>query len=263
MGKKYATSDNAICLASPFHDPDARLLEFIQENGEKLLQRYNGNAVISVSPTTSPKIISLLRSQQFTVQIQRKDSVKLIGNNYLSSIKLALPTKTRYIHLVDFDRALHWIKRFPRELRDIIEIFPSCQGFISFVRTKRAFETHPFIQRATEQVVNSIAAEVAGVDVDIMSGSYGFENLLAKKILTDVKQKDYGIYAEFLRIAIKHHSLISTIEVEGLEWETPDQFQREIRQKGYMEWLQEFESLAQWGRRVELVKESTDVFLNK
>lgn len=261
MGNAHLLYRSSVCLASPLHDPDGRLLELLQAHGQKLLQRYKGNAVVSVSPATAPDVIALLKSQQFTIQMQRKDSSVLLGNNYLNALKLALPTKAHYIHLIDFDRALHWMHRFPRELRDVLDIFPSCQGFISFVRTKRAFETHPQTQRSTENVVNAIASEVAGVDVDIMSGSFGFEAKLAKKMVEEVKQKDYGIYAEFLRVAIKHKSLISTIEVEGLEWETPDQFQNEIRAKGYTEWLQEFESLAQWGRRIELVENSAHVLI--
>jgi len=254
-------SPSLVCLASPLHDPEGRLLELLAEKGEALLKLYKKNGAVSLSSTTSPEIIALLKKQGFITSVQRKDLSMPLGNNYLSAMKLALSTNAQFIHVVDFDRALHWMKRFPRELRDVQALLPSCQEFTSFVRTKRAFETHPNIQRSTEQIVNSIASEVAGVDVDIMSGSFGFERSLAKNVITEVKQKDHGIYAEFLRIAIKHKVLISTIEVEGLEWETPDQFQNEIRQKGYAEWLQQFESLAQWGKRVKLVEDSADVLI--
>lgn len=250
---------NSVSLASPLHDPDARLLELLKVCGEDLLQQYGGNAVVSISPSTSPQIVSLLREQQFITVRQRENAAKNIGNNYLNALRFSFTLKTKYVHLIDFDRALHWISRFPRELRDVLNIFLTCQDFISFVRTKRAFETHPNIQRSTEAVINAIASEVAGVDIDIMSGSFGFDKHLAKKIISEVKQKDYGIYAEFLRVALKNKSLISTIEVEGLEWETPDQFKDEIRQKGYTGWLQEFESLAQWGKRIDLVEDSAGI----
>lgn len=254
---------SSVCLASPFHDPEGRFLDLIKENGKKLLQLYQGKAVISVSPTTSPSVISLLNSLQFTIKMQRKNSEVLIGNNYLNAIEIAINTKTRYVHLVDFDRALHWIKRFPRELRDVLDIFPSCQGYTSFIRTKRAFETHPQTQRSTENVINIIASEAAGVDIDIMSGSYGFGANLAKKIIQEARRKDFGIYAEFLLIAIKHHFLISTIDVGGLEWETPDQFQREIRRESYSAWLKHFQSLSEWQKRINLLEESAEVLIPK
>lgn len=252
-----------VCLASPLHDPEGRLLGLIQENGEKLLHRYNGKVAISVSPTTSQSVISLLKSQQFNIKIQRKSPELLIGNNYLNAIKLALSMQTRYIHLTDFDRTLHWVKRFPRELRDVLEIFPSCPGFVSFIRTKRAFETHPETQRSTEKVINAIASEDAGVNVDIMSGSFGFERNLAKKIIHEAGRKDFGIYAEFLRIAIKHHFLISTVVVDGLEWETPDQFHDEIRRESYTAWLKHFQSLSEWQKRIILLEESAEVLIPK
>lgn len=254
---------SSVCLASPFHDPQGRLLDLIRDNGKKLINSYKGKVVVSVSPTTSQSVISLLNSMQFTAKIQGKNSDELIGNNYLNAIKMAVNTKTRYVHLVDFDRALHWIKRFPRELRDIVDLFPSFQGYISFIRTQRAFETHPQTQRSTENVINVIASEDAGVNVDIMSGSYGFERMLAKKIVQEAKRKDFGIYAEFLRIALKYHFPISTIETEGLEWETPDQFQNEIKREGYSTWLKHFQSLSEWQKRIYLLEESVEVLIPK
>lgn len=254
---------SSVCLASPFHDPKGKFLDLIREYGEMLLQYYQGYAAVSISHQTSPSVISLLESQQFNVKIESKKADLLIGNNYLNAIKMAINMKTRYVHLTDFDRALHWIKRFPRELRDVIEIFPSCPGYISFIRTERAFETHPQTQRSTENVINAVASEDAGVNLDIMSGSYGFEKSLAKKIIKEVRRKDYGIYAEFMRIALKHHYFISTIEVDGLEWETPDQFHDEIRRESYSAWLKNFQSLSEWQKRINLLKESTEVLIPK
>ncbi len=250
---------SSVFFASPLHDPEGRLTEMLKEYGPKLLRIYAGNAVVSVSPTTSPGIISILKSQRFIVNMQSEKTSSLIGNNYLHAIKTALYNNAQTVHQVDFDRALHWVKRFPRELRDIVEILHTHNGLTSFVRTSRSFETHPQVQRATESVVNAIASEAAGIDVDIMSGSFGFENKLAQKILQEAQHKDFGIYANFLRIAIKNKFLISTIEVEGLEWETPDQFQDSIRKEGYLAWLQEFESLPEWKKRVALIDKSTDV----
>ena len=40
------------------------------------------------------------------------------------------------------------------------------------------------------------------------------------------------------------------VEVEGLEWETPDRFRAEIAELGYDAWLDQFQSPAEWRRRV-------------
>ena len=45
------------------------------------------------------------------------------------------------------------------------------------------------------------------------------------------------------------------IEVEGLEWETPDQFKNEIDELGYEKWLRKFQSPTEWRKRVKLLHE--------
>jgi hypothetical protein len=254
---------SSVCLASPLHDPEGKLLELLQEQGEALVKLYKGNAFVSVSAKTTPAIIELLKKHGFQIRKQTKTENLSVAANYLAVLKMATKTSTKHIHLLDFDRALHWVKRFPRELRDVIEILPTYNGYVSFIRTPRAFQSHPQTQRTTETIVNTIASEVAGVTVDIMSGSFGFERTLAQKIVKEAKRKDYGIYAETLLIALRHRYLIATIEVEGLEWETPDQFKDSIQREGYTAWLYEFESLPEWKKRVTLLENSADVLINK
>jgi len=252
---------SSVCLASPFHDPEGKLLELLQEQGDALIKLYKGNAFISLSATTNPAVVSLLERQGFHIRKQTKRENPSVGANYLAVLRMATKTSNKYIHLVDFDRALHWIKRFPRELRDVITILPTYKGYMSFIRTPRAFQSHPQTQRTTETIINTVASEVAGVTVDIMSGSFGFQKSLAQKIIKEAKRKDYGIYAETLLIALRHRYLIATIEVEGLEWETPDQFKVSIQKEGYTAWLHEFESLPEWKKRVKLLENSADILI--
>ena len=92
-----------------------------------------------------------------------------------------------------------------------------------------------------------------------MSGSFAFDRKLAEQIVKESKRMDYGIYAEFLMVALKHKAQINTIEVEGLEWETPDQFRELIEKEGYAKWLNDFQSLSEWEKRVKLIEDSTEV----
>ncbi len=250
-----------VSLASPLHDPEGRLLPIISAYGGKLLKLYGGNAAISITPKTLPETTSKLNAQGFTTIMQDEKSGLDLGSNYRLAVKTALTKSSTHIHLVDFDRALHWTQRFHNELRDIIDYIPSYDGFISFMRTRRAFETHPQIQRVPEITINAIASEVAKTDVDIMSGAFAFDAKLAKEIVSQSKRKDYGIYAEFLSIALKNKAKINTMEVEGLEWETPDQFKDKIEKEGYSAWLSEFESLPEWEKRVKLIEDSSEVLI--
>jgi hypothetical protein len=248
-----------VCLVSPLHDPEGRITDLLKLYGEKLVNLYSKQAAIGVTPKTTSKTVDLLESLGFKIQIQDENTGLELGDNYRLALKLGLKFKTPYIHLLDFDRALHWAHRFPNELRDVINYIPSYSGFLSFIRTRRAFESHPLIQRTTETTVNAIASEVAKTDVDIMSGSFAFDRKLAEDIVKESKRKDFGIYAEFLMVALKNKAHINTMEVEGLEWETPDQFKDKIEQEGYSAWLNNFESLPEWEKRVKLIENSTDV----
>lgn len=248
-----------VCLVSPLHDPEGRITKLLELHGKKLINLYNRNAVIGITPVTTHKTTDLLKSLGFKIKIQDEKTGLDLGSNYRLALKLGLEFNTSHIQLLDFDRALHWVNRFSNELRDVIYYVPSYSGFLSLIRTRRAFESHPLIQRTTETTVNAIASEVAGVDVDIMSGSFGFDRELTELIVKESKRTDFGIYAEFLTIALHHKMKINTMEVEGLEWETPDQFKDKIEQEGYSAWLNEFESLPEWQRRVKLIEDSTNV----
>lgn len=248
-----------VSLVSPLHDPKGRILKILEVHGKRLINLYNGNAVIGVTSTTNNKTLELLKFLNFKIQIQNKVAGPDLGSNYRDALKLGLDFKTSHIHLLDFDRALHWVNRFSIELQDVISRIPSYSGLLSFIRTRRAFESHLLIQRSTETTVNAIASKVAKIDVDIMSGSFGFNRELVELIVKESKRTDFGIYAEFLTIALRHEMKINTMEVEGLEWETPDQFKDKIEQEGYIAWLNEFESLPEWQKRVMLIENSTDV----
>lgn len=250
-----------VCLVSPLHDPDGRITEILEKYSPLLEHLYHGCIAVNVTETTSPKTLAAMKEAKIKFSIQAKKDVKNIGDNYKGALKLGLDFNSSHFHLMDFDRALHWTKRFPRELRKVIGKIPSYKGLLSFIRTKRAFESHPFIQRSTEIIANVLASKVAGFDIDIMSGSFGLDKNSANLVLQNSKEKGIGFYAEILKIAIKNRTPIKTIIVEGLEWETPDQYQNEIQKDGYSAWLKRFESLTEWKKRLAIIEESKKVLV--
>jgi len=253
---------NQVCLVSPLHDPEGRITEIFKKYSSELLRLYNGYVAINITETTSPETLEAIKKTKIKFSIQDKKNVKNIGDNYKKALSLGFGFPSSHFHLMDFDRALHWAKRFPKELKKVIEKMPSYEGLLSFIRTTQAFESHPFIQRSTEIVTNALASKVVGFDVDIMSGSFGLDKNLANLVLKNSKENGVGIYAEILKIAIRNEIPIKTIIVEGLEWETPDQYQNEIEKDGYITWLEKFESLTEWKRRASLIEESTKVLIS-
>jgi len=51
------------------------------------------------------------------------------------------------------------------------------------------------------------------------------------------------------------------MEIDGLEWETPDRYKEEIKAKGHEKWLHEFQTPQEWERRIELLGEVTTSML--
>src|ERR1035437_631139 len=257
--QKFANINNImnnVALATPLHDPKGLILPILKQNGQKLKEIYAANIAVNVTPQTNKETINLLKEFGFNVQVSKEGS---IGEDYRNAIQLALSLNTSFIHLLDFDRALHWADRFSDELKNVEQQIAHYVGYVSFVRSKKAFETHPITQRSTETAVNAIASEVAGMGVDIMSGSLGMERDLAQLVIKESKRDDFGFYAEPLMIAKKHNCPINTIEVEGLEWETPDQYKEQIEKYGYSAWLAKFQSLGEWEKRVKLLDQTTQV----
>ncbi len=246
-----------VSLVSSLHDPEARLAKLTRTYGKALKRMYFGHIAVRTTKNTHPETLQALSSASISYTQQRTASKYVsMGKTSKEAILQGVKFKTRHIHVCDFDRILHWIKTHPNELRDIVELLPSYQGLTWIGRTKRAFETHPKTQRKTEEIVNILASEVAGLEVDIMSGSYAMDLKSAKQILKDSKKTDFSFFAEFLVIAKEKNIQINSLITEGLEWETPDQYTDKIQKEGYNDWLEEFMSLPEWKRRVELMEKN-------
>lgn len=249
-----------VALATPLHDPKGLIVPILEKNGRKLVEVYKSNIAVNVTPQTSIRVEELLENLGFKYEIS---GGKEIGEDYRNAIRLSLKSNAGFIQLLDFDRALHWVDRFPDELSKVKNQLEESLGFVSFVRSKKAFETHPITQRSTETAVNAIASEVAGFGIDIMSGSMGMERALAELIVKESSRDDFGFYAEPLIIAKKHKFPISILEVDGLEWETPDQYKDQIEKYGYSAWLSKFQSLSEWEKRVKLLDQTAEVLSTK
>lgn len=252
-----------IGLVSPLHDPEARLAKAIRTYGKNLKTIYFGAIIVKVTKNTHTETLKALASANILYSKQTTvGNYVAMGKTYKQAVNLGLKMNTRHIHVCDFDRILHWVKVFPNELRDVVKLLPSNTGITWIGRTKRAFETHPKTQKETEEIVNALASKVAGIEVDIMSGSFSMDNDSARKILKKSTRNDYSFFAEFLSIAKRSGIQINTLMTEGLEWETPDQYIDKIRKEGYSDWLDEFMSLPEWKRRIELMEKNTEILIN-
>ena len=119
------------------------------------------------------------------------------------------------------------------------------------------FETHPETQQYTERLVNQLGSKILGIKGthDLISVCYLFTKDLAEKLLYTSYPTEMGFYASWPVILWMNAKNKEYIEVEGLEWETPDRYKEEINEKGYEEWLKQFQTAAEWKMRVLLLED--------
>lgn len=239
--------EKTIALSSPHHDPNGSLLKGLHSQISVLKSIFDTVAV-SVSDLTDPRV--LRDFDLFGIHYQVRKENGNVSDRYRQALKLGFDDGIDTTLLLDFDRALHWATAFPDEMRIVADQIRNNDGFTSLQRSQRAFETHPLVQRETEVVVNQIASEIVGKRVDVLSGGYGLDKESSNIVLKKATAADFGFYGQILAVNFYEGIRINTVEVEGLEWETPDQYKDQINIVGYSQWLSNFQSLSEWEKRL-------------
>ncbi len=239
-------------LASTLHDPENRLNELAINYGPIIKQMFKTSHVI-VTPLTNPKIIKTLKNLEFETSMGYKNTF----DTYKKALKSALNSNQELIFYCDFDRILHWAKTHPNELKNILNSYLD-YDFLLLARTSRAFNTHPKTQIKTEEIINQIASKASGFTItkDIISACWRFTPRLVEKLLQLQIENTNGFYCEWPIVAWRQAQNPKYLEVEGLEWETPDRYPKEIKDKGYKRWLQEFQTPQEWEKRIKILKDA-------
>ncbi len=250
-------------LATTFHEPEFRLkIAFKKALPE--IKKLFPLRLTCCTPTTNNGVISFLKKQGFVVLIS--PSISQI-ETYTLALKFALEQvkeKTiQKILYIDLDRLIHWINFFPDEIANLTQ--RTDFDYLHISRNARAFDTHPLTQKETEVVVNEMASKILGFErvIDFISACFALSPLLLEKLLDDKHETSMGFYCSWPVFCWRLAKSKLIVEVEGLEWETPDRFQDEISEKGYDTWLEHFQSAREWEKRVKLMKECLLELINK
>ncbi len=251
-------------LVSTYHDPLFRLEEVIKQS-LPFLKTHFKKIFICYTPLTSSNAVEFLKKNNITAQISPNLTQV---DTYNTSLKLALEheqysSDTKLLS-IDFDRVVHWIMHYPNELLNVLH--QSSQfDFVHLARTPRAFNTHPKTQRATEQIINDLCSAVIGFkekSIDMVSVCFLMTPSLAKELLQITHHSPSGIYYTWPIYLWKKSSTPKYVEVEGLEWETPDQYQPEIIKQGHEQWLKRFQSFDEWNKRVQFIKDCVEEIIH-
>jgi len=248
---------NTVLLSSTLHDPELKFMELMNPILPMIKTLFK-ERIVCCTPSTREEVLNFLKAEGFKVVVG--NSMDQVGNYKLAiqtSLKYITNSKTQKIFYIDFDRLIHWLDTYPEELSDVISNNKEVD-YLHIGRTSRAFETHPSTQKETEGIINEIGSKILGFSEkkDIISVCFLISKELGNQIIKLKTSTITGFYSSWPIIFWNIAESKRYIEVEGLEWETPDQFKNEIIELGYEKWLIKFQSAKEWRKRVKLLHES-------
>jgi hypothetical protein len=246
-------------LLSPFHDPEARQLTLARRLTRtddplaaawlRIAARYTSFLAVA-SPASDPRSLAALAAAGWEVAAGRDGP----DRGLWEMVRLGLARPVDHLHFCDLDRLLHWLDRYPDELAALPAVWPR-YDLTMLVRSDRAFASHPACQTITEGTANAVLAHRLGRSpIDAFSGSYVWSRRGAEAVLAAPGPRDLRFYAEAVLAPFRRGCEIGHRVVEGLEWETPDQYPAEIARDGFDRWLTAFQSPAQWRARAEMAR---------
>lgn len=247
---------NTVLLSSTLHDPELKFMKLMNPI-LPMIETLFKERIVCCTPSTREEVLNFLKAEGFKVVVG--NSMDQVGNYKLAiqtSLKYITNSKTQKILYIDFDRLIHWLDTYPKELSDVISNNREVD-YLHIGRTSRAFETHPRTQKETEGIINEIGSNILGFSEtrDIISVCFLISKELGEQIIKIKNNTITGFYSSWPIIFWNIAKLKRYIEVEGLEWETPDQFKDEIDKIGYDKWLIKFQSANEWRKRVKLLHE--------
>lgn len=244
-----------VALATIVHEPDERLAGMIDAHLAGLAARYAA-WVAFCSRHTHPTVLDRLRRRGASVHVDADEpsGIQGIGRVRRMALSAGLQAGTSHLQMCDFDRALHWVAHYPRELELIIAGIPDYDLWV-LGRTERAWATHPPYQAETEPLFNHVFALVTGLPWDVGAGSRGISRRAAEVLLQHSRVAHVGLDAEWPLLLLNRAGFrVGYRACEGLEFETADRYGPEIEAAGgYQAWeAQASTDPEQWVFRLEV-----------
>jgi hypothetical protein len=142
-----------------------------------------------------------------------------------SALGKALEAPASHILYADFDRMLRWLETCPEEWRSVLQVVQKCDCLI-VGRTESAYHTHPRALIETEAISNLVVSRLLGFPVDASAGAKGFSREAAEFLIENCTPGHaLGTDAEWPIVLKRAGYSIETILVDGLDWESADQYQ--------------------------------------
>ncbi len=241
-----------IVLTCTTHDPDGQFVPLLKKWFPAVRERFE-KIVVSSSPGLHRQTHDLLTREGVEVHVLDRND---IGTNYRTAIRDG--SKHGNIFYADLDRILHWAGLYPQELDQVLKAIGDAP-WVVFERSAQALATHQKPLRETERWFTAFFDTLSGWGMhDYLSGEFYLKASLAELLNQKLTRTDQGWWGELYVILLKAGHRPVFIPCDGLEWETPDRFEDEIKALGLEAWRVRFETLKEWELRTKWALEFID-----
>lgn len=247
----------SIAFAILLYDSQGKMHQQFAMQEEQMFDIFDSGAVFE-NCFTFPATKKILEKHNVVIEEQPELPAGAIGIGLLrrNALRLALKTECTHIMYCDGDRLLHWLEHYPNELRQAVELIQQ-KDFVVLGRTHRAFDLHPTTLKETETIVNRLFEKVTGKAWDTLAAARGMSRRAAEYIVAECKDDAISNDVTWPLMAFGQENWqLDYLEVDGLEFETPDRMKAQIEAVGGLERWLELESLNldKWLHRLELAK---------
>jgi hypothetical protein len=248
----------SVTLATTYHDGNDRMFDQIARVLPSLTTLFHGIA-IQASSRAPERSLTLLATAG--AAIQRDDpnhpaGATRLGNARRRALALALHQDAPVILFFDFDSLLHWTEHYRDELAAVLPHLIHYDMTI-IGRTPRALDSHPQSQRATEVLVKQLFAHLTGSAWDVMRSGRGLSRRAAETIVRESHDDSISTDVSWPLLLLHHGDFtLTSIAVEGTEFETQDRYQPEVTTAGgQRQWLEHIDrDPRRWADRFNLAR---------
>jgi hypothetical protein len=244
-------------LAVTHHDVEGRMLDQARRVLPRLAAHYAGIAV-QATTKSEPRGLALLRAHASDLRVEPPDGregLMSVGKARREVVAQALAMGADYVHLCDYDRALHWAEFHNDELAQVVAQLPA-HDFTVLGRTERAFNSHPRVQRDTERIINALFAASFGQAWDVTAASRGVSRAAAGWLARHSDDDTIGNDCSWPLLLRRSPLSLGYLATEGLEFETADRFDDAIAAAGgRAQWMDQLDADPRaWAMRLELAR---------
>ena len=246
-----------MALAATLHDPPGALVDDLTRFLPGLQQLYRGIAVATSPPTSERVRVLLIAAGAYA----GTPETNLRGPLYRLALRGAVGVGAGRVQYLDLDRALHWMRRAPREAAAVLRAARK-HAVLVVGRTSEAHRSHHLPLYATEVLANRLMAGRARVSgrLDLLVPCFVLSAGDTRRMVARSRARDAAIYGELAALLLGLAPEVAYLECRGLDWETPDRHRRSVRRIGLAAWRRRQDTPAEWALRVGLAEDIVRAF---